>query len=184
MWLAQDNKAVLRVSGRIAEAVPLPADLKHDLYVLHSSRDGALWVGHYQGGVTEIKGGSTRSYSAHNGVAPGAVTALYDDSRGALWAGTAHGLSLFDGVHWRSWTAATGFPDEEVRGIVEDNNRSIWIATINSVWRVSTYPNAKTAKLDLSAFRFSGRATPRCGWQPNGSEDGSVDGRPIVDRDE
>ncbi|MBI2059992.1 MAG: carboxypeptidase regulatory-like domain-containing protein [Nitrospirae bacterium] len=71
---------------------------------------GALWVAtgpaydpaclcFNGGGVNRIESGKI---SAAQGLKAGLVNDLGVDSRGLLWAATSQGLSLFDGVNWRS----------------------------------------------------------------------------------
>ena len=57
------------------------------------------------------------------------VTSIYQDERGALWIGTANGISRYDGASFENFTVRDGLPDNRVISICEDNKGNLWVAT-------------------------------------------------------
>lgn len=72
------------------------------------------------------------SYTTKDGLASQGVRALYQDSRGFLWIGTSNGLSMYDGVRFRTFSVANGLSNNWITAIT-DNPRepgTLWIGTI------------------------------------------------------
>jgi len=63
------------------------------------------------------------------------VSALAVDTRGWLWVGQDAGLSVYDGVTWRSSTQDAGliWNDIDANGIAEDKDGSMWIGTSGGI---------------------------------------------------
>ncbi|MCX6278611.1 MAG: hypothetical protein NT004_10985 [Bacteroidetes bacterium] len=56
------------------------------------------------------------------------VTALFKDSKGAIWAGTSKGLNKFDNDICTNYLDANGLKLKKVTGISEDSQHNIWIS--------------------------------------------------------
>ena len=61
---------------------------------LMAARDGGLWVG-TDSGLHRFFQGAWVENGTDEGLPGGGVRELYEDARGRVWAGTAHGLSLY-----------------------------------------------------------------------------------------
>ena len=59
------------------------------------------------------------------------VTAIHEDKRGLLWVGTMFGLTQFDRSlgTFTVFTKKDGLPNTPVRGIQEDGEGYLWLAT-------------------------------------------------------
>jgi signal transduction histidine kinase/ligand-binding sensor domain-containing protein len=99
---------------------------------LLASRDGALWVGYFVGGVSRIERDSVRVYSDKDGVPRGTVYALAQDSSGAVWVGTANGLATFKDGRWHAIGPEQGFLAAKVSGPGEVT--SIMVARDGRLW--------------------------------------------------
>jgi len=129
IWLADAKKGLLVVRNACLEPVDLKgSEDRKDIYSLQCDRQGRLWVGYYGGGLLCMtRDGEVRRYTRTDGMAAGAVQAIYDDGRGAIWVGAAGGLSrLFKGK-WTTWTTAQGLLPGGVYGIAEDNRGQLWL---------------------------------------------------------
>jgi ligand-binding sensor domain-containing protein/signal transduction histidine kinase len=60
-----------------------------------------------------------------------AVSAIYQDRAGLLWAGTKEGLWRGDGHDWKMLTTSDGLSSDDVRAITDDTNGNLWIGTEN-----------------------------------------------------
>jgi two-component sensor histidine kinase/ligand-binding sensor domain-containing protein len=68
---------------------------------------------------------SYKLYTPHDGLAQSQVQCLFQDSRGYIWAGTADGLSCFNGVKFTSILATDGLLYTSIRQIQEDKKGNI-----------------------------------------------------------
>src|SRR5712691_4299111 len=58
-----------------------------------------------------------KHYSVEDGLAHSVVGAVYQDSKGFIWFGTADGLSRFDGYRFTNYGKADGLPSAVVTSI-------------------------------------------------------------------
>lgn len=58
-----------------------------------------------------------------------AVSALYQDRAGLMWAGTREGLWQGDGHGWKLLTTSDGLSSDDVRAVMDDADGNIWIGT-------------------------------------------------------
>lgn len=72
-------------------------------------------------------------------------TALYSDTRGWVWAGTADGLELFasDRQNPRILYREDGLSNNFVQAIIEDKYGDIWVTTSNGISRIHIHPKSK-----------------------------------------
>jgi len=136
VWLADSSQGLFSVNGRIATPVSPPELRGRDIYRLLVARDGAVWMGHFRGGVSVWKNGSVRSFDTRDGLGKPPVEALYEDREGVVWAGTGDGLSRFHDGRWTTWSAAQGLPEAGVQSITEDETGGFWLMTALGVLRV------------------------------------------------
>ena len=85
--------------------------------------------------------------SVENGLSQPNVTALLLDGRGSLWIGTRNGLNRFDRQEITVYTShghdGAGLPDNDVRGLEEMADGTIWIP---GSMRKTASPNLRSAR--------------------------------------
>lgn len=90
---------------------------------------GVLWTGTRDAGLlklrTDVAGNTAEPV---RGLASGVVLALAV-SAGDVWIGSPEGLDRFQGSRVQHWTAADGLPDDFVRTLLLDSDRSVWVGT-------------------------------------------------------
>ncbi len=103
-----------------------------------------------------------RIYGIEDGLKFPQVFAVFQDSRGFLWAGTSYGLSRYDGTSFASLTKAQGLPHDSVRAIGEDGSGTIWVLTEQGVARIAALggPLGAPTVLPLPAALAALRGTP------------------------
>lgn len=110
--------------------VPLP---QASVRALCASRDGSVWLGFgEQGGVSRIRGEDLRNYGEADGIDRGAVTMLFEDPGGNIWAGNGNALYKFAGERWEQWD--DGLPQGSVNATYVDRFGHFFIATAAGVF--------------------------------------------------
>src|SRR5437762_2819047 len=100
------------------------------IVALTTARDGSLWIGTEGGGLLHRQqDGSLRIFSAKDGLTNGFIRAIYEDSGGALWAGSDRGLFRMTGQRFERLDGTPEIPLASVLSIVADRNQKLWIAS-------------------------------------------------------
>jgi len=99
-------------------------------------RSGNIWAGTSAGEIfRKVESGFQEVPAAV--VAGAEICALQEDSAARLWIGTAgRGLACLEKNQISSWDATTGFPDNDVFGVLPDTNGILWVATGKGIFRV------------------------------------------------
>jgi signal transduction histidine kinase/DNA-binding response OmpR family regulator/streptogramin lyase len=91
-------------------------------------RAGRLWVG--GDGTRVCAPPATRCAPHPSDPEPGAmVRAIYEETSGALWFGTASGLQRYEGGIWTRFTEADGAPAFPVRVFRQTGDGALWMGT-------------------------------------------------------
>lgn len=96
---------------------------------LITSRDGSLWIAFNDArGVARLRADELIVYSGDE-LPRRSITALIEDSGGAIWAGGAGGVSVLENDRWRVVGTDQGLVDSEVTSLYEDRQRGLWVGT-------------------------------------------------------
>ncbi len=102
---------------------------QNSAYAVYESRDGSVWAGTLNGGVSNFKDGRFTTYTTTNGLASNTVSSILETLDGAMWFATPGGLSSFSDGQWRTYTAVQGLPSPEVNCLFEDSSGTLWSGT-------------------------------------------------------
>ncbi len=102
---------------------------QNSAYAVYVSRDGSVWAGTLNGGVSKFKDGRFTTYTTTNGLASNTVSSILETRDGAMWFATPRGLSSFSNGQWRTYTAVEGLPSPEVNCLFEDSSGALWSGT-------------------------------------------------------
>jgi diguanylate cyclase (GGDEF)-like protein len=110
--------------------------------------DGAVWVGYsYGGGIDRARPTATGAI-IEKGVqrkgATGIVYFLSFDSSGRLWAGTDHGVDMWNGQHWSHFDISDGlaWDDCNLNAFAQEpGTDTVWIGTSGGLSRFSPRPH-------------------------------------------
>ncbi len=126
---------------------------------LTTSRDGRVYVGTSTGVVVlNPATNSTRRVTPDVGDALSEnVNDIVEDTRGLLWVGMRDGLLVVDMKTNNTWTLTTenNLINNVVVGIVEDNNKNMWVATASGVSNVVVGSNPRNDDYTFSIFNYS-----------------------------
>jgi len=114
--------------------------------------DGTIWVGYsYGGGIDRVypdAGGIHIEKGVQRPGTTGIVYFLSFDSSGRLWAGTDHGVDVWNGLYWGHYDAGDGlsWDDCDLNGFAEDpGTHSYWIGTSGGLSHFMPQPHGARA---------------------------------------
>jgi len=106
-----------------------------NVLVILEDREGYLWLGTEDGGVSRYDGQSFMTFTTENGLAGNNITSIIEDREGYLWFGTGgwsvegSGVSRYDGQNFVTFTAEDGLANNNVISILEDREGRLWFGT-------------------------------------------------------
>ena len=110
LWLGTP-RGLFRFDGKRFEQVR-PAFAQRfpdtDVYTLQADPGGGLWIGWRTGGISHLRDGAVRNWSADDGLPHGSIWGFAVDGPG-LWAAGLDGLAWFDGYAWKRIGKEQGF---------------------------------------------------------------------------
>ncbi len=119
-------------------------DIKHGLannWISAITEDvtGNIWVGHWDqfegGGVTRIdNSGNLKVFNTKNGLHDNKIWCIAADKEGNILIGTTeHGMDIFKGEHFITYTTQDGLINNQVSAITQDVNNRIWFGTYGGI---------------------------------------------------
>jgi signal transduction histidine kinase/ligand-binding sensor domain-containing protein/CheY-like chemotaxis protein len=98
---------------------------------LFEDRDGHIWFGTANGGLSRYDGNRFRHYTQAEGLASNNVRAVVTASDGSVWFGTDIGVTRFVEDRVETYAEAAGLVYPGVHKMAEDVDGSIWVGTGN-----------------------------------------------------
>src|SRR5260370_3755324 len=98
VWAGRQRGGLTRLrfrDGAIARQSYTEANglAQNSAYVVYETRDGSVWTGTLNGGVSNFKDGHFTTYTTNNGLASNPVSAILETCDGAMWLASPSGLS-------------------------------------------------------------------------------------------
>jgi len=131
LWAGTSRGLSRWQDGRFVSPTAREAALNDSVLSLAADPAGGLWVGTYANGLVHWTPEGVRRYSSDDGLAGNQVRAIATTRDGALWVGTARGLSRLRDGSWRSFTRAEGLPREFIISLHAAADGRLWIGTAN-----------------------------------------------------
>jgi len=105
--------------------------LAHDqIFAIHETREGVLWLGTLGGGVSRWDGRTFVNYSKVDGLHTDQVFSIAEDAEGGIWFGHGQeGVSRWDGRTFSHYSATNGLPHNQANGMKLDRDGRFWLAT-------------------------------------------------------
>ena len=126
----ESGEVRIRRGGRWTSLNPLPPEMVNILFLRYRT-NGDLWIGTERGLYLHRRSSSRWSRWRHPFPDPrNSVHEIYQSSDGSIWLGTMRGVEVHrpDGSVW-SLDTVLGMPLQLVTGIIEDENRNMWICS-------------------------------------------------------
>lgn len=138
---------------------------QNSVYAVHQGRDGTVWAGTLNAGVSSFRNGSFTTYTTLNGLVSNTVVAIMEGADGTMWFATPDGLSALSKGRWRSYTSRDGLPPGGVFCLLEDSTGVLWIGTAKGIAFFSS-GQIKTPQTVPDSLRdqIFGVAEDRNGW--------------------
>ena len=94
---------------------------------IYQDREGFLWFGTHNGGVSRFDGVEFVNFTTDDGLTANSVWSIYQDREGFLWFGTLeNGVSRYDGEEFINFTTDDGLIGNTVWTIFQDRDGFIW----------------------------------------------------------
>lgn len=138
LWLGTRD-GVVRFDGvrfRTFRRADTPSIRHNNISDLAVGKDGTLWIGQSEGGVTAWRNGEMRHFGTQEGLANESVRSLSAGADGTLWIGLFGGgvTALKDGKA-RTFARSDGLPDNTVRAVLAGPGGA-WVGTDKGIARV------------------------------------------------
>ena len=138
LWTTSNGGVSRILDGRIDALGERHPDARLSTLALLPRGNGELWFGTYSQGIRVLgSDGRLRRIGREQGLAGDEVRALVESRDGAVWAGTAAGVTRFDGDAARSWLHIGGSTRRVyVRALHEDRAGTLWLGTQEGLARI------------------------------------------------
>jgi diguanylate cyclase (GGDEF)-like protein len=144
---------------------------------LGAGPNGVIWVGYrFGGGIDRVRLISGRIAIDKGIQRPGSDGLIYFldfDTKGHLWAGTEHGVDMWDGVHWTHYDMNDGlaWDDCNLNAFAAEPDGTVWIGTSGGLSRFKPLPRPESdaplavvlTRLTVGENDVSGLANPAFG---------------------
>lgn len=99
---------------------------------IYQDREGFLWFGTHNGGVSRYDGENFVNLTTDDGLAHNSVWTIFQDREGFLYFGTESGISQYDGKTFINFTDDREFINDTVLSIHQDREDFLWFGTLNN----------------------------------------------------
>jgi len=107
---------------------------QNSVFAVTVSRDGTVWAGTLNGGVSRFRDGRFTTLTTADGLASNTVFSILEGSGGDMWFATPSGLShSAGGSKIRTYSVGDGLPSDNVNCLFEDSAGTLWIGTLNGL---------------------------------------------------
>lgn len=149
LWVVSTD-AIFNLDSSGWHRVELSVDrLGGHLYDVTIDLTGRIWIDGGFPGIAQLEIANNRVQHIERfskpTLASDEIVFLNTDHRGWTWVGEDHGVNVFDGDNWRTYTEGNGliWNDADGKAFFEDRDGSVWIGTSGGLSHF--HPNAASA---------------------------------------
>ena len=139
VWFGTGNGGVYHLTGDgLAHFNSVAGFPLAPVTAMTPTASGGLWLGTQDGQVVRGEKGGLAPVRGTASQAHSPILALYEGQSGHLWIGTAgDGLRCSADGKISIWNTMNGLPSDVIAGIVEDEQKNLWLATSAGIYRVN-----------------------------------------------
>lgn len=108
----------------------LPQD---SIFTVRVTRDGTVWAGTVNAGLTRISGSRFTTFTVENGLVSNTIAGILESTDGTMWFATPRGLSGYSNGRWFSFSTKDGLPSDDLNCLFEDSAGVLWVGTANGL---------------------------------------------------
>lgn len=132
---------------------PLTNLVNGEVDVISQDRDGNIWYGGAETGISRFDGNKVRKFTTVDGLPGVSVTSFLQTRGGTIWVGTTTGLARLEGDRFVSFTTEGPLEANYVRSLYEDAEGTIWIGTYDS--GITRFKDGKFSSITKKQGLFS-----------------------------
>jgi signal transduction histidine kinase/ligand-binding sensor domain-containing protein len=153
LWLGT-GAGLYRFDGVKFERIqPAGEQLKTiDITAVAAGAPGEVWMGLFDGGVSELKDGRLTNFSRRDGLPEGRVYGIAIEKSGVVWAAARNGLARYDHGHWQVIRKAWNYPAGRADHLLIAHDGTLWVTTGDAL--VALRPHSQTFEF-VSALESS-----------------------------
>jgi ligand-binding sensor domain-containing protein len=146
LWVGGDSGLFAFKAGRWKALTPADGLSVREVMSLAAGPDGVIWVGYeYGAGIDRIHpraDGVAVEKGVQRSGTDGIIYFLDFDAQGRLWAGTQHGVDVWDGARWTHYDMNDGmvWDDCDTNGFAQGKDGAFWIGTSGGLSRFTPRP--------------------------------------------
>ncbi|MGA8593318.1 MAG: two-component regulator propeller domain-containing protein [Bryobacteraceae bacterium] len=127
----RNGEGLFRLRERLLKAFSTEQGLPNrNVYPIYQSRDGAIWIGTWSGGLCRFEGGKCRTYTTSDGLATNMIYAIGEDAKGTLWVSTEGALHRFKKNRFERVDLDMG-----ARAIHKGRDGALWLGNTEGLFR-------------------------------------------------
>lgn len=143
IWIGRQHGGVTRLryqNGRVKSLTYTQKNglAQNSVYAVYQTRDGTVWAGTVNGGVTSFKDGRFVTHTTAGGLSSNTIYSILETRDGTIWLATPNGLNAWSTLHWRTYSSREGLPSDSVNCLYEDSSSVLWIGTSDGLAALSS----------------------------------------------
>ena len=138
IWVARKYGGLTRIrlqgDGLEASTYTRQSGLAENaVYSIYRERDGTLWAGTLNEGLSRFRGGQWHTFTTKDGLPSNTISAIAGNGAGKIFVGTPNGLAELKNEHWIAYTAHDGIPPGTVESLFLDDADTLWVGTSKGI---------------------------------------------------
>ncbi len=136
VWAATVSNGMSRLkNGSFTNYSVTNGLISNAVFSITEAADGTMWVA-TPNGLQSFAAGQWKSYGTQDGLPSSNVRLIFEDSKHVLWIATTGGLASMVSRHATVPSSLPNSLRDEILGMTEDGQGSLWIVTSDHVLRV------------------------------------------------
>jgi ligand-binding sensor domain-containing protein/signal transduction histidine kinase len=99
------------------------------VYSLYTERNGTVWAGTLNQGLSRFRSGSWRTFTTKDGLPSNTISVITGNATGQIFVGTPTGLAELRDGRWIRYDIHDGLPPGVIETLFFDDDNTLWIGT-------------------------------------------------------